>query len=210
MTHLQITTAVSVVLITALATAHTAQAQSDNKREKPGANVSRTVSPDQRRPDAKRPRPGPRFDWRKLWQNPNAKKIEIDGIDGSCRTRADASLEAQNDGIINTGTDTQRLTCRMSLGEPGTSYQVSVLTDHSKSESFECAAGPVKASGRRGRLASRVVKLEESESTDRDEWLFTASRRLNTVAVRCRIPAGGVVREIVLTDCGVDSCAAGS
>jgi len=55
-----------------------------------------------------------------------------------------------------------------------------------------------------------MVELEESENMDRDEWLFIASRRLNTVAVRCRIPAGGVVREIVVTDCGVNTCAAGS
>lgn len=98
----------------------------------------------------------------------------------------------------------------MSLGEPGSSYQVSVLTDHSASETFECAAGPVKASGRHARRTGRMVELEESENMDRDEWLFIASRRLNTVAVRCRIPAGGVVREIVVTDCGVNTCAAGS
>lgn len=215
MAHLKITTALSVVLVTALATSNIAQAQT-SKRNKVGAsNVTHAVTPDRNRPQIERPKAKPRFNWGKLWKTRESKEITAPGIDGSCRTTAEASLEISDQGVANAGDTMNRMSCRVSLDKPGSTYQVSVLTDHGASETFECAAGPVRDTRRYTRRADQINQaedsaLEESAETDRDEWQFTASRRLQTVAVRCRIPAGGIVREVIVTDCGLNTCATGA
>jgi len=194
-------TAVAVGVFT-LNSAATAQG-TDRHNTKPGELPSKSAD----RSEGRKPKPmKPRSRWRNFWHD--AKSIDATDTNFaiSCKKSAEGSLEVSSAGVVNRGQSVEPFSCRGSLPDVGAHYQLSILTDHTHSVPFDCAAGPIHAERKYPTNAAADTSSSETTTNDRDEWIFVASRRLKTLELRCLIPSGGSIREVQLSKCRGAMC----